>query len=91
MGSIALLSGGAYAYCTSKAALNMAVAILTRDVAGRGIRTVLLHPGWVRTDMGGGGDIDTDTSASGMKSVVDGLSDSQSGRFLNYDGTEFPW
>lgn len=92
MASIALLSGGAYAYRSSKTALNMAVAVLTKDVASRGIRTVLLHPGWVRTDMGGASaDIDTDTSASGMKSVVDGLTDARSGHFLNYDGTEYPW
>lgn len=92
MGSISLLSGGAYAYRSSKTALNMAVAILTKDVVDEGIKTVLLHPGWVRTDMGSSAaDIDTDTSASGMQAVVNALSADQSGKFLNYDGTEFPW
>lgn len=92
MASIALLSGGSYAYRSSKTALNMAVAVLTKDVAAQGIRTVLLHPGWVRTDMGGAGaDIDADTSARGMKQVVDTLPADSSGQFLNYDGMEFPW
>lgn len=92
MGSISLLSRGAYAYRSSKTALNMAVAVLTKDVAPLGLKTVLLHPGWVRTDMGGGSaDIDTDASASGMKTVVDTLDMSRSGKFLNYDGMEFSW
>jgi len=92
MGSITLLSGGAYAYRSSKSALNMAVSVMTKDLSERGIRTLLLHPGWVRTDMGGSSaDIDVDTSAGGMKSVVDGMTDGQSGAFLNYDGEEFPW
>ncbi len=92
MGSISLLSSGAYAYRSSKTALNMAVAVLTKDVAPQGIKTVLLHPGWVRTDMGGGGaDIDTDASAAGMKSVVDAHDMAQSGKFLNFDGREFSW
>ncbi|WP_420419604.1 SDR family oxidoreductase [Pacificispira sp.] len=92
MGSIAQLSSGAYAYRSSKTALNMAVSVLTKDVAPQGIMTVLLHPGWVQTDMGGGAaDIDADTSAAGMKSIVEELDPSQSGKFLNYDGKEFPW
>ncbi|MDF1748450.1 MAG: SDR family oxidoreductase [Alphaproteobacteria bacterium] len=92
MGSIALNSGGGYAYRSSKAALNMAISCLTQDVTAQGIKTVMLHPGWVQTDMGGSGaDIDTNTSASGMKSVVDGLTEAQSGQFRNYDGKELPW
>ncbi|NMM46636.1 SDR family oxidoreductase [Rhodospirillaceae bacterium KN72] len=92
MGSVALNSGGAYEYRSSKAALNMAVSSLAQELAPRGIRTVVLHPGWVRTDMGGAGaDIDTTQSAAGMKSVVDGLAAGQTGQFFNYDGKELPW
>lgn len=92
MGSIALNSGGAYAYRSSKTALNMAVDCLSKDVQGEEIKTVVMHPGWVRTDMGGGGaDLDTDASASGMKAVVDGMADAPTGRFMNYDGAELPW
>lgn len=94
MGSIGDLGGAAnaYAYRSSKTALNMAAALLANDLSADGVKTVMLHPGWVRTDMGGpSADIDTVTSASGMKSVVDGLSDEQSGGFFNYDGKAFPW
>lgn len=92
MGSITRLSSGSYAYRSSKTALNMAVCVLTKDVAPRGIKTVMLHPGWVRTDMGTrAADIDTLTSASGMKAVVDRLTADQSGAFLNFDGARIPW
>lgn len=92
MASLARSPSGAYAYRSSKTALNMAVTCLTKDVADRGIATVLLHPGWVRTDMGGSNaDIDAETSATGMKQVVDGLTMDRSGAFLNYDGTEIDW
>ena len=92
MGSIAALSGGSYAYRSSKTALNMAVSILNLDVAETGIKTVMLHPGWVRTDMGtSAADIDTTTSASGMKAVVDGLTAEESGSYRNYDGSTIPW
>ena len=94
MGSIGDLSGAAngYAYRSSKAALNMAGAMLANDLRPRGIKTVMLHPGWVQTDMGGASaDITTEVSAHGMKQIVDGLTDAQSGTFLNYDGKSWPW
>lgn len=94
MGSIGDLGGSAnaYAYRSSKTALNMAAAILANDLRETGVKTVVLHPGWVRTDMGGpSADIDTATSAGGMKKVVDNLTDDQSGGFFNYDGKSFPW
>lgn len=92
MGSIANNTGGAYLYRTSKTALNMAVDCLTKELAQEGVKTVMLHPGWVRTEMGGeSADIDTEASAVGMKNVVDRLSASQSGAFLNYDGKPLPW
>jgi NAD(P)-dependent dehydrogenase (short-subunit alcohol dehydrogenase family) len=92
MGSITRLSSGSYCYRSSKSALNMAVAVLTKDVANRGIATLLLHPGWVRTDMGGAeADIDTDTAAAGMKVIAGAHGLDRSGAFLSYDGTEIPW
>lgn len=94
MGSIGDLGGAAnaYAYRSSKTALNMASALLANDLRPQGIRTVVLHPGWVQTDMGGAAaDITPDVSAQGMKRVVDGLTDDQSGGFLNYDGHAWPW
>lgn len=92
MGSVANNSGGSYLYRSSKSALNMAVDCLTKELAPTGVKTVLLHPGWVITDMGGGeADISTTTSANSMKAVVDGLTEAQSGSFLNYDGKPLPW
>ncbi len=90
MGSITKNSGGAYLYRTSKAALNMAVDCLTKELMSDGIKTVILHPGWVQTEMGGSeADIDTRTSATSMKNVVDRLT--VSGAYLNYDGKPLPW
>ena len=53
---------------------------------------VALHPGWVRTDMGGpNGLIDTQTSAHGMRQVLEHIGPADSGRFINYDGTSIAW
>jgi NAD(P)-dependent dehydrogenase (short-subunit alcohol dehydrogenase family) len=92
LGSITLNGGGRYAYGSSKAALNMAGVSLARDLRGRGIAVVLLHPGHVRTDMGGrGAPVAPAESAAGMRRVVERLTLAGSGRFINYDGSEIPW
>ena len=94
MGSIDELgeADNAYAYRASKTALNMAVSIFTNQVRPQGIRTAMLHPGWVRTEMGGPtAAIDVLESATGMKAVMDALNDSGSGTFFNYDGGTFNW
>ncbi len=85
--------GGFYPYRASKAALNAIVVSLAVDLARRhGIIVAALHPGWVRTDMGGAGaDIDPSTSVSGMRRVIAALDRERSGRFWSYDGTELPW
>ena len=46
---------GIYAYRSSKSAVNQVTKSLALDLADRGVRAVALHPGWVRTDMGGPG------------------------------------
>ena len=62
------------------------------DLADRGIIAIAQHPGWVRTDMGGSdADIDIQTSANGIKRVIDGLALEDSGKFFSYDGSEMPW
>jgi NAD(P)-dependent dehydrogenase (short-subunit alcohol dehydrogenase family) len=92
MGSIQLGSGGSYAYRASKAAINAGMHNLALDLKSAGISVVTLHPGWVKTDMGGAGaDIDVATSGAGLKGVIDGLTLKDSGKFLNYDGSEIPW
>ena len=85
-------SGGSYIYRSSKAALNAASKSLSIDLASEQIKVVALHPGWVLTEMGGPNAlIDTTTSVSGMRKVIDGLKSKQSGDFIAYDGTLLPW
>jgi NAD(P)-dependent dehydrogenase (short-subunit alcohol dehydrogenase family) len=92
MGSLAECTGGSYIYRSSKAALNMAVKCLSLEFVGNGLTAVMFHPGHVRTDMGGASaPVLPVESATGIKSVIDGLSPSDNGRFFNYDGTELPW
>jgi NAD(P)-dependent dehydrogenase (short-subunit alcohol dehydrogenase family) len=93
MGSIAdNTSGASYIYRSSKAALNQVVKSLSADLAADRLTAVVVHPGWVQTDMGGPNAlIDTQTSVSGMIAVIDGLSSADSGGFFNYDGNPIPW
>lgn len=93
MGSIAEnRSGGSYIYRSSKAALNMVMKGLTYTLKPRKISVVMLHPGWVRTDMGGASaHLGVDESVTAMRRLIAGLKPTDSGRFYNYDGREFPW
>jgi NAD(P)-dependent dehydrogenase (short-subunit alcohol dehydrogenase family) len=85
-------SGGYYGYRMSKAALNAAGVSLARDLAGRGIAVVLLHPGFVRTDMTGDrGSVSPDESVAGMLARLDELTLETSGRLLRFSGEMLPW
>ncbi|GAB1039077.1 SDR family oxidoreductase [Shewanella algae] len=85
-------SGGGYLYRSSKAALNSITKSLALDLADVGVKAVALHPGWVQTSMGGPNAlIDVDTSAAGMKQLLDNLSQAQSGGFYDYCGNSIPW
>lgn len=84
--------GGSYIYRSSKAAVNMVGKSLAVDLKPRGIISVLLHPGWVKTDMGGQNAlISTEQSVSGMRRVLSGMSLADSGKFFAYDGQLIPW
>lgn len=93
MGSMAdNSSGGSYVYRSSKAALNAVTVSAARDLAGRDICVVALHPGWVSTDMGGPNAlIDARESVTGMRRVIAALALEQSGSFLDYKGQTVPW
>lgn len=92
VGSITEAAGGRYAYRTSKAAANMVVKDMAADLAGRGLTVVAMHPGWVRTDMGGAqAPLTAADSVGQLREVVAGLGPGDSGRFLNFDGSEIPW
>ena len=93
LGSMAMNdSGGLYAYRASKAAVNAIMKSMAIDLAERGVIAIALHPGWVRTDMGGPeAPLDVETSIRGMRSVIDGLRLQDSGEFLSWDGSKLPW
>ena len=93
MGSIAdNTSGGAFAYRSSKAAVNMVVRSLAIDLAPRGITCVVVNPGWVRTDMGGShATLTPAESVKRLRDLIETLGPAQSGKFFNHDGREYPW
>ena len=92
-GSIANVgSGGGYIYRSSKTALNMVVVNLARDLAGRGITVLALHPGWVRTDMGGpDAPVSPQESIAGMRRVIAESGPERSGLLLDFRGERLPW
>ena len=84
--------GGYYAYRASKAALNMLTRSFARDMAAEGYTCVVVHPGWVRTDMGGAtAPLSPAESVAGLLKVVDHLEPSDSGEFLDWTGARVPW
>ncbi len=93
LGSIAEnTSGGIYMYRSSKAALNAAMKSLACDLRNHGVTVVVLHPGWVRTDMGGReAPLKPKDSIAGMRRVIERLGPSDTGRFYDHTGAELPW
>ena len=92
MGSIELSTGGFYSYRTSKTALNQINKIISAELAPQGFTSVVIHPGWVKTDMGGSAaSLAIPESISAMLEVIEGLSVESTGKFYNYDGKELPW
>ena len=85
-------SGGSYIYRSSKSALNMVMRSLQHDLQSQGIATLTLHPGWVKTDMGGmNALINVDQSVVGMMKIIDNLTLENSGQFLDYAGKTIAW
>ncbi|WAR46854.1 SDR family oxidoreductase [Methylomonas rapida] len=85
-------SGGSLLYRSSKAALNAAMKSLSIDLRARSVGVLILHPGWVKTDMGGKDAlIDVEESVTGMRECIAGFTMAQSGAFLKYDGSVLPW
>ena len=83
---------GDYAYRCSKAALNMATVKLAQDFRRDGIAVISLHPGWVRTDMGGvEAAVDVAESAAGLKALIDATTLAETGSFRAYDGRTVAW
>ncbi len=93
MGSFgANTSGSAPMYRASKAAVNMLMQCLSIEVAPRGVGVLLLHPGWVRTTMGGEqADLNVADSALGIRRVIDGFDPTERLALRAWDGRDLPW
>lgn len=93
MGSIGdNTSGGSWAYRISKAALNMATRNTAHELHQYGITAVALHPGWVRTEMGGeSAPLGVREAVASMLSTIRRLDTGMSGTFVDRDGNRLPW
>jgi NAD(P)-dependent dehydrogenase (short-subunit alcohol dehydrogenase family) len=85
-------SGNSYIYRSSKAALNAVVKSMSIDLKPQAIKCVALHPGWVKTDMGGAGaEITPRASVNELFRIILSLTSNDSGRFIDIDGRDIPW
>ena len=92
MGALSRKSRGAFAYRSSKAAVNKVMQVLALEWEEDSIVCCPVHPGWVRTDMGGPkADIDVEESASGIVTLIDKLSMDETGKFFCWNGEEHAW
>ncbi|TXR54630.1 SDR family oxidoreductase [Reinekea thalattae] len=92
MGSMQRDSVGMYAYRSSKAAVNKVVTVLANELKAKGVVACVVHPGWVKTDMGGeNADITAQESATGLLALAQKLSLNDTGRFFTWQGDEHPW
>nr|WP_320116921.1 SDR family oxidoreductase [uncultured Desulfuromonas sp.] len=83
---------GMYAYRSSKAAVNKVMQVLALELKEKGITVCVVHPGWVKTDMGGeAADLTVEQSASGLVDLARNLTLKQSGTFLTWQGEVNRW
>ena len=84
--------GGLYMLRSSKAALNASIKSLAIDLAARSVIAVALHPGWVKTEMGGANaPLSVEEGVAGLRGVIEHLTQDSSGRFFAHDGREIAW
>ena len=92
MGALDLNWPVMYAYCSSKAAVNKVMRMISLDLANDGIAVRLIHPGYVQTDMGGpNAEITPDESAEGIISVIADTNMENTGTFLKWNGETHAW
>ena len=85
-------SGRSYAYRASKTALNMFSVAMKKESLEHNISFLILHPGWVKTRMGGEhAPVELNESVDGMLNLIDNHTLEDSGRFVQYDGVDLPW
>ena len=84
--------GFGLAYRVSKAGLNMGLRTAAHTLSAQGITLLALHPGWVKTDMGGeGAPVEPADSAAGLYKVITGAGPSKELRFYDFEGKTLPW
>lgn len=89
---VAARKGRDTAYCVSKAGLNMFSVKAASALRPKGIGVVMLHPGWVQTDMGGTeAPMTIDESSAAIVSTIEKLTMEDTGRFIRWDGHDHPW
>jgi NAD(P)-dependent dehydrogenase (short-subunit alcohol dehydrogenase family) len=93
LGSLVNTQGGfSYAYCASKAALNLLTVYMHKELAKDGFTVISLDPGWNRTDMGGGqAPLDPRDTVRSMVGLMGRFDRSDSGKFIGWDGAIRPW
>lgn len=92
MGSMQNASSDSLAYRVSKAALNRLMRGLATELKPQGVPVLIVHPGWVKTDMGGeGATLSPEDSAAQLLKLIDKLDISSTGRFLAWNGKELAW
>ncbi|KOR28727.1 short-chain dehydrogenase [Achromatium sp. WMS2] len=93
MGSISEnTTGKYYIYRSTKSALNAVIHNMALDLSPKGIIVIAIHPGWVRTDMGGeNAELNVGQSVTKMRSVIERVTITDSGKFLDLNGTTISW
>ena len=90
--TITKTDGGAYAYASSKAAVNMVMTTMAKDLEERGIIVAMLCPGNVKTDMGGpDANVEREDSVAGMRQRIAELTLKKTGTFTRYNGDSVAW
>ncbi len=79
-------------YRISKAAVNMVARMAAGEFGPQGVRVLSLHPGWVRTDMGGpNANVSVQDSVAGLRSVIADHERYPAGGFYDYKGESLAW
>lgn len=90
--SLSIPQKGNYTYSASKTALNMFTKILANDLAPLNIKTIVVNPGWMKTDMGGkNANLEPEDSAKSILDFSQKMKIEDSGKFFNHDGSIHPW
>ncbi|WP_028021930.1 SDR family oxidoreductase [Enterovibrio calviensis] len=92
MGALNRESKGMLAYRSSKAAANKVMQVLALELKEQNVTVCPVHPGWVKTDMGGeNAEISVEESAQGIVTLANNITIADTGKFLTWEGKEHPW